>query len=300
MIKKIFALLSVLVLSVAVCMNVYALGDGMLTVDTVDAKVGDVVTVKIAISNNPGIIAMRLFVSYDQTKLKLLKAENGDVFDDAATQFGKDLSKSPVTVLWEDGAASADNRKNGTLAVLSFQILDNASGFAGVWLSMDNSSTFNRNINEVGFSIVNGGIKVENDAVSDTCNHSKTTWKTDKNASCVETGNKIEICESCTDTLSIISIPAIGHEIGESDNECDDCGYVQPTTKVKQKYGSSENSANGSANSDEKELSDNSKVSHPKDNTAAEKSFNYVVVIAAAVGVVLVVAVVVFVKKKSH
>ena len=141
--------------------QVTAVGTGSLTVEKADGKAGGTVAVKILLSGNPGIVSMRLFVAYDSSKLKLLTATDGGLLGTGTVYFGNDLNMNPYTLLWEDALSPVNHTGNGTLAVLTFKILDTASlGSTPVTVTLDKHSTFDVNLDDIPFSVTNGSVGI--------------------------------------------------------------------------------------------------------------------------------------------
>ena len=132
-----------------------------VTVGNVSGQVGETVTVPIEMTGNPGIVAMRIFVSYDTTKLMLLEATDGGLFGQDHDYFGNDITNNPYTLLWEDALSNTNYINNGLLASLSFRILDTAAnGKTDITIALDAGSTFNVNVQNVPFSTQNGSVQI--------------------------------------------------------------------------------------------------------------------------------------------
>ncbi|MBR3418007.1 MAG: hypothetical protein IKG82_04880, partial [Oscillospiraceae bacterium] len=126
-----------------------------IAADSVEAKVGETVRVPVRIQNNPGITALSLDVSYDNTKLTLIGAEDGRLLGTASFLSGRDLTMIPYTLNWDD-LASENNTGNGIVAALKFEVL--AEGSISVELKLNQRSTFNVDLQEVAFATVNGTV----------------------------------------------------------------------------------------------------------------------------------------------
>lgn len=63
---------------------------------------GEPVSVPIRIRNNPGIAALSLDLSYDSKKLRLLDVDDGKILGSSTFQPGKDLTRIPYTMNWDD------------------------------------------------------------------------------------------------------------------------------------------------------------------------------------------------------
>lgn len=112
--------------------------DGKLSATA--AGTGDQVTLTVQLQN-PGIIAMRIFIQYDANVLQLTEAKNGVVFPSGT--FGNDLSADPYTMLWDESLRHDNNTTSGTLCTLTFTIVGGTkTGQTNVAFTIDQSSTF--------------------------------------------------------------------------------------------------------------------------------------------------------------
>ena len=143
---------------------VQATSSPSVTVGNSMGKDGDTVQVAVSIQDNPGLIAMRLYVGYDASKLQLLDAQDQGIFGTANAYFGKDKTKNPYTLLWEDALAEENYTANGDLAVLTFKILDDAEpGESAITLTLDQGSTINVGVDNVPLQMINGSITIKGD-----------------------------------------------------------------------------------------------------------------------------------------
>lgn len=163
--KKIFCFLLSILMTIMICAPAaQAVGTPTITMGCASGKAGDTVQISVSIQDNPGLIAMRLYVQYDASKLKLLDAQDQGIFGTGNAYFGKDKNANPYTLLWEDALAEDNYSANGELALLTFQILDSTSaGDVDITLSLDQGSTINVDVDNVAFQLVNGKITVEGD-----------------------------------------------------------------------------------------------------------------------------------------
>lgn len=130
-----------------------------LTVDTKAAKAGETVTVDLTLSDNPGIIAALFELEYDKERLRLIKAEDKGLLRGAV--FSQTYEKYPYIMLWNSSSAK-NFTSNGTLATLTFKVLDNAisgDGFIKIFYKSDN--VYNAELKNVDIHINNGAISVE-------------------------------------------------------------------------------------------------------------------------------------------
>ncbi len=123
-----------------------------------DVKQGNEFEVKVDLSTNPGLAAMRLFMEFDTTAFEFLGAENGDIFANFEVT---NTSKSPVALVF-NGAAEDNVTATGTAATLKFRALDDAAlaeyAFTLNYLEED---VYDINLNEVWLDLVDAEIAVE-------------------------------------------------------------------------------------------------------------------------------------------
>ena len=132
-----------------------------VTIGNASGCVGETVTVPVEITGNPGIVAMRLFVQYDASKLQLVSVTDGGLFGSNHDYFGNDITENPYTLLWEDALSKTNYTANGQLAEVSFRILDTAeAGKADITIALDTGSTFNVNVQNVPFTTQNGSVQI--------------------------------------------------------------------------------------------------------------------------------------------
>ncbi len=124
-------------------------------VGTASAEKGGTVEVPVRLENNPGIAALSLNVTYDPAQLKLLEVTDGKILGSSAFTPGGDLSAIPFMMNWDD-LSTENNTGNGTVAVLKFEVL--AEGTLPVSVTVNQSSTFNVDLDDVAFATVSGGV----------------------------------------------------------------------------------------------------------------------------------------------
>ena len=132
-----------------------------ISAEIVSAVAGDTVEVNVLLSDNPGIIALGLDVSYDTEKLDLLDVKNGDVFPDSCMTAGNNKDFIPYSLIWDE-IGSQNNMSNGIVAKLVFTVLPTADGIAEIGISLRRSSTIDSALNKISFSTSNGAVQIKN------------------------------------------------------------------------------------------------------------------------------------------
>lgn len=265
-------------------------GAGSITVGTATGKVGEIVTVNITTSNNPGIVAMRINISYDSSRLKLVNVADGEVMGGGHALFGKDYSENPFIMLWEDSLATEDHKSNGILATLTFQIIENAlAGVSAITAVLDQASTFNVNLEDVEFSVINGSVTITSGSgETNSCTHSDSVWVITHNPKCTSTGLKVKKCNTCGKILDTSLIPAAGHafsqwmiripptnaKAGVEYCTCTNCSFSQTREITALNSGSSKQTTSNSINESTSEITDAIEVSSDIHNEIINGEFS--------------------------
>ena len=132
----------------------------VITVGSVSGKPGETVTVPISISENPGIIAARLKITYDADALTLTNVTDGGILGEY--EFGDSMTANPYIVSWSNGSAQADYTANGNLVYLTFKIAENATaGTLPITVSYDAEEIYNKAFENITFATNPGIVTVE-------------------------------------------------------------------------------------------------------------------------------------------
>jgi hypothetical protein len=145
-------------------------GGPTIKVAKVSAKVGEIAKLPISIANNPGIVGMRLFVAYDDTKLKLTGCDDKGLL---GVEIHSDQFKTPYILLWENGSDGVDISANGEAVVLNFEVL--AKGVSDVSVSygegdiikLQLENTSNLKFENIRFGVANGSVTGTSEEVVD-------------------------------------------------------------------------------------------------------------------------------------
>lgn len=132
-----------------------------ITVDTITATPASTVTVKLTVTNNPGILGMTLKLTYDDSIATLTNIESGDAM--SALTFTKPRDLSSGCRLPFDALDLADEDiKDGTVAILTFDISASAtsSDTVNINLSYDSGAIIDRDLNPLNVAIAPGKIQI--------------------------------------------------------------------------------------------------------------------------------------------
>lgn len=132
-----------------------------LVVNGASAAAGETVTVTVDLKNNPGILAMQLALSYDDSALTLTKIANGSALS-VLTLTKPGVYQSPCNVVWDGVELSEADIVDGTAVTFTFEIADGAAqGEYDICLTAYSNSVIDNDLNTVDLDIVNGCITVE-------------------------------------------------------------------------------------------------------------------------------------------
>jgi len=139
----------------------FAADGAEISVSRESGYAGDTVTVQISLSQNPGIVAMQLNVSYDSARLQLLSATDKKLFGNGVASFGNNIKRNPYSLIWDDSSVSADHTETGALAELTFSILPSCpAGEVPVNVTVVQAGTFNVDLDDVSVSVTGGSVTV--------------------------------------------------------------------------------------------------------------------------------------------
>lgn len=160
-IKCLCLTLAVCVMS-AVCFPLSAFADvsgGRLSITA--TKKDGALEVTLDMSDNPGFISANINVGFDTSVLKLKEVK------DAGTLTGATHSNSytsPYGLCWLDDLAAKDHYDNGTLATLTFDVLD-PQKLEGTEIKLE-QDIVNFNLDNVWFTVEGGRLSFDSDGVS--------------------------------------------------------------------------------------------------------------------------------------
>ncbi|MBQ3150482.1 MAG: hypothetical protein IJB86_04475 [Clostridia bacterium] len=140
--------------------GVQVASQGQIRIETISANPGEPVEVGVFLDSNPGFVGLRMFIGYDSDVMTLTQAQ--DLIDGDISTFGKDLTKNPYTLLWVDALSEKNYTVTGMIAKLYFDVSETA--LAGKYLitaELDAGSTFDVDINDVPFDIINGEVEIK-------------------------------------------------------------------------------------------------------------------------------------------
>ena len=159
--KKVLAMvLAVLMLVSVLCVGVSAdevQNAPAFVADSVTASAGKTVDVAIRTQNNPGIVGLRIAVSYDASVLTPTAMVEKDF---AGATFGP-LTNNPLVVSWVD-AIHPDVTTDGVVAVITFQVAeDAAAGTYPITIGfVDETDIFNAAFDVIAFDTIAGAVTV--------------------------------------------------------------------------------------------------------------------------------------------
>ena len=133
-----------------------------ITISEATALPGKDVRIIANIENNPGILGMTLTLNFDETALKLEKAESGNAFRDVLDFTPSKTLSSGSRFVWDGVDITNDKIKDGEILIMDFHILENAeSGKYPIYLNCADGDIVDNNLQAVSVTIEIGYIIVE-------------------------------------------------------------------------------------------------------------------------------------------
>jgi len=163
-------LVSVICMTLVLCLvtaivpfqSAQAAGTPTVTVEKVNIASDDTkASVNISISNNPGIVSMRLYLSYDKEALTLTSITDGGIL--GVENSNGIYSSYPYVLSWANDTARKNFTENGVIATLNFDVKAGATaGEHAVTVAYDNANDdiINFGLESVDFTVVNGGVTI--------------------------------------------------------------------------------------------------------------------------------------------
>jgi len=133
-----------------------------ITVSSVEKYAGETVDVTLTMTNNPGVVSVKLKVNYDSSVMTLTKVTDGGLL---GTKYHKNTLTSPYTLSWADDIAEENITANGVIVTLTFALSDtvDTEGVYDIAVTYDNNDAniIDKDFNPVDFEIKNGSVTIK-------------------------------------------------------------------------------------------------------------------------------------------
>ena len=155
MLKKFFACLLALTVALA-CLSFCASAEGntlKITVGEPQNIEGGMFEVPISITENPGVISLRLQIEFDSSKLALMDIEDSGRFGD--DYHSEDVTADKCYLYWSNPTEKNNITFKGTVAVLTFANVSSVSGDAEINLicNKENHDSLNFDLKTVNTEV---------------------------------------------------------------------------------------------------------------------------------------------------
>ena len=184
--------------------------DTVVTIGSVQGKAGETVTIPVEIENNPGVMAIRVRVYFDDAPVTFVEADTHDGDENPLAEMecntNYNASKGFCSMLWE---ADEDVAGDGVIGYIQVTINEDAApGTYTLRCEPKFSDAFNSNFEEIVLELVNGTITV-------LCTeHTWGDWTETAAPGCDAAGTKVRVCTVCgTEEEGVID--ALGHSFTE-------------------------------------------------------------------------------------
>ena len=162
--KKLLSVLLALVMLTSSMLNilVFAVDTSIaskIAVENTYSFPGGTVDVEVKLSNNPGIYNLLMSFEYDSAALKLITVSNGDAMSDVASFTPPKNMASGCNASWYY-IDEPDTYKDGSLVVLTFEVLETAEAGKSYSVSVTNVTAEDVDGTECGISLENGKVRI--------------------------------------------------------------------------------------------------------------------------------------------
>ena len=161
--------------------------------NSIEVEAGQAGQIQISLENNPGVVAVNLWINYDKERLTLTNVEDGGIW--GTTDHGGDKTQVPYHLYWHNDTSRENFSENGTIATLTFQVREDApADNYPITITPDSAAgMYNVDLTPYTPDIQSGSIKVK----SGEHEHSLSKTET-KAATCTEDGNiEYWTCSGC-------------------------------------------------------------------------------------------------------
>ena len=142
--KKVLAVVLSCIMLISAMPIVFAEDQPQIIVSSAKAKAGEPVVVTISISENPGITAMSLSMSYNSNALALSDVHTESVFSGMSPSFSPSLDDNPYSLQWSSGVTNIITNETTVFVTLTFNVLEDcAEGEYPIEISYEEDNIFN-------------------------------------------------------------------------------------------------------------------------------------------------------------
>lgn len=157
----------------------FAEGTPVFSLSNVTGERGEIVTVNISVTDNPGFSALKLKLKYDKAVLRLVSAEKSGIAHGMSFTGSNSKDENPYVMVWGSASNVSDE---GVIAVISFEILNSAvDSYTMVDLECDFCS--NEEGQNIGAKLISGKVTRNETAVAATPTAGIPTKDDNKNVS---------------------------------------------------------------------------------------------------------------------
>lgn len=123
-------------------------------------EAGDIAMTAIQITNNPGITAMALDITFDTNVFTLVDVHDMKLMPESTFVTSPSLNYYPYHLIWMIGTKNV--KSSGTLVLLYFKVNENAApGRYEIGISYKDNDIYNVSLENVNFQVINPIIQIE-------------------------------------------------------------------------------------------------------------------------------------------
>ncbi|MBQ7821060.1 MAG: hypothetical protein IJ391_02105, partial [Clostridia bacterium] len=210
------SLLIAVIMSIAVMtFGVSAADAPEISINNVTARAGSTADITVSLSDNPGLIVMRLFVEYDDEYFSIKSVTDSGRL--GVSTHSNAYDKSPYTFFWNNPLRTTDITASGDLATITFDIADDTpNGTYDIKIYKEDYDVLTTDLDKIGddFECIDGSIKVTGGSSSSSSTSSSSSSSSSSyddptikvsNAS-VRAGNTFNVTVSIDNNPGIIAL----------------------------------------------------------------------------------------------
>jgi len=197
MLKKLISFILVLCLTATLCVSGFTasaaiVNAGKIEIDRVSAVTGDTVVVPIRMTENPGIMAITISITYNSKALEYEKLLYGNIVNDYTV-----VAHPDKNIIRFVNCESRDRTATGALVYLQFKVKEDAEAdFHEMDIEYSAGDFCNWNLDKIMPEVTPGGVEVAFNG--NNCTHKKYgEWTVAAEPSCDESGLDQRVCQTC-------------------------------------------------------------------------------------------------------
>lgn len=189
-IKKHLMLIISLFFSLALASGAFASDKMEITAASISANAGEEIEIPVMIKNNPGIIALQLYIEYDEG-LTLKSVTRGTALGSLNYTPSGTMDTYPFKILFD---GMKNDSSDGTLVTLKFDVAENCNQNLNISVYSKSGEVYDYDLNDIDVTFNSGTVAINGGATEPP-----QTGKTSiNNTHFTQSGNKVNVTATIT------------------------------------------------------------------------------------------------------